>query len=107
MVFEGALSGMAIERALLLAGAERVYLAGLQGSDVENPRRIARLSTFGRIVSAADPDHAGDSVSLDLEARLRRNDFLRFEYPARKVDAADTPEEDLAEALRRALARAA
>jgi hypothetical protein len=96
LIFEGALSGMAIERAL--HGRPRTYLGGLQGSDVANPRRALRLSTFGRVVSAADPDSAGDRVSDDLAAALRRVPFARFRYPS-KLDAADTPEEELAAAL--------
>lgn len=103
VVFEGAISGMAIERALHVAGA-RAFLAGLQGSDASNPRRIARLATFGRVVSAADPDRAGDSVSEDLASSLRRNDFRRMEYPRRGVDAADEDPERLAAALAAVLA---
>jgi hypothetical protein len=96
VVFEGAFSGLAIERAL--RGRAGLYLAGLQGSDVANPRRALKLSAFGRVVSAADPDRAGDRVSDDLAAALRRVPFVRFRYPG-KVDAADTPEDELAAAL--------
>lgn len=105
VVFEGALSGMAIERALCVAGLfEQVELAGLQGSDVEDPRRPARLATFGRVVSAADPDAAGDGVSRDLAAALgRRVPFSRLEYPRRGVDAGDEDPAALASALSRHL----
>ena len=105
IVFEGALSGMALERALRAAGLQ-AQLAGLQGSDVANPRRSARLSGFGRVVSAADPDKAGERVSADLAAALRRLPFTRFVYPRAGVDAADTPPEDLAAALRACLSAA-
>lgn len=98
VVFEGALSGMALERAMLRAGVS-AELAGLQGSDVANPRRALRLSSFGRVVSAADPDKAGDRVSEDLAAALRRVPFARLRYPREGVDAGDTPVEDLARAL--------
>jgi hypothetical protein len=109
VVFEGAISGLAIERALALAGFvphEDVYLAGLQGSDAEDPRRPARLATFGRVVSAADPDVAGESVSADLAAALgRRVPFARLEYPRRGVDAADEDPLALAGSLSRHLGR--
>lgn len=96
-VFEGALSGMAIERAMLRAGIS-AEIAGLQGSDVTHPRRLLRLSTFGRVVSATDPDAAGDRATLDLEAGLRGVPVVRLRYPSTR-DAADTPVDDLAAAL--------
>lgn len=100
VVFEGAISGMAIERA---TRGWDVCLAGLQGSDVSNPRRIARLATFGRVVSAADPDAAGDRVSDALRAALRGIPFTRFVYPRRGVDAADEEPAALAAAFARVL----
>lgn len=101
VVFEGALSGMAIDRIVQRdLKPQNVYLAGLQGSDVSNPRRIARLASFGRVVSAADPDAAGDRASDDLASALRRVPFARFEYPRRGVDAADEDPAALARALR-------
>ena len=103
IVWEGAISGMAIDRALLAIGKPGVYLAGLQGSNASNPRRISRLATFGCVVSAADPDRAGDSVSEDLASSLRRSDFRRFAYPRRGVDAADEDPERLAAALAKLL----
>ena len=97
LVWEGAISGMALDRAL--RGRAGVYHAGLQGSDASNPRRISRLASFGAVVAATDPDKAGDSVALDLEAALRRVPFRRLRYPRRGVDAAQEDPEALAEAL--------
>jgi DNA primase len=97
VVFEGALSGMALERAMLWAGISG-ELAGLQGSDVTHPRRLLRLSGFGRVVAATDPDAAGERATFDLEAGLRGVPVTRLRYPS-KLDAADTPVVELAAAL--------
>ena len=101
VVFEGAVTGMAIDRAL--RGRPRVCLAGLQGSNADHPRRIERLATFGRVVSAADPDGAGDEVSEVLASSLRRVPFARVRYPQRGVDAADTDPAELGAALAAAI----
>jgi hypothetical protein len=99
VVFEGALSGMAIERALARAG-RRAHIAGLQGSaEVDrSPRRAERLAGFGRWVSACDPDAAGEKASFALASALRRTDGMRLRYPSER-DAADTPIDELAAAL--------
>ena len=101
MVFEGAITGMAIDR--VLRDQRGVFLAGMQGSNADHPRRIERLATFGRVVSAADPDRAGDDVSEVLASSLRRVPFARVRYPRRGVDAADTDPVELAAALAEAI----
>ena len=101
VVFEGAITGMAIDR--VLRDQRGVFLAGMQGSNADHPRRIERLATFGRVVSAADPDRAGDDVSEVLASSLRRVPFARVRYPRRGVDAADTDPVELAAALAEAI----
>jgi hypothetical protein len=102
VVFEGAVSGMALERAALAAGAG-VLFAGLQGSRVD-ARRVAKLARFGRVIAATDPDDPGDCVAEEIRVPLSRRGIPvdRFPYPERGVDAADsrTSPEVLAEIFR-------
>jgi hypothetical protein len=101
--FEGAVSGLALERAMRRAGLS-AELAGLQGSDVANPRRAARLATFGRVVCATDPDAAGERAYEEIVAMVGgKTEVVRLRYPSER-DAADTPEADLASALAKSFA---
>lgn len=89
VVFEGALNGLAIERALRSwNSSSRPSLAGLQGSELDH-RRLAKLGTFRTIVCATDPDRAGDRAAREIAAALgRRADVRRARYPDER-DAAD------------------
>jgi DNA primase len=81
VVFEGAINGMAIERAL---GESRrhVQLGGLSGSNFDH-RKAAKLSTFQRVIVATDPDAAGDEAARVIAASVRtgRTRVERLKYP--------------------------
>jgi hypothetical protein len=110
LVFEGALNGLALERALarftdgdLEYVSERVAelpsLVGLSGSRFDY-RKAAKMATFRRLLVATDPDKAGDEAFDEIYGALRRRaEVVRFEYPRRGADALDTPSDELADAL--------
>jgi DNA primase len=99
VVFEGAINGLAIERAL---EGEGIRIAGLQGSQVDH-RRLAKLGTFRRVAIATDPDNAGEKVAREISMAIgRRVDVRRVEYPTAS-DAADTPTNLLRNAVFRCL----
>ena len=89
VVFEGAITGMAIERSLRRLQVARACVAGLQGSDIDN-RRIAKFALFGAVVAATDPDSAGDKAAAMpwLSLTRKRIPFARVTYPDAR-DAAD------------------
>lgn len=62
---EGALDVLAVERMV------RLPIAGLYGSNLAS-RHIQRLSTFGVVVMASDPDAAGDGVAGAVSEALAR-----------------------------------
>lgn len=101
VLFEGAINGMAIERALPVGD---VYLGGLFGSNFEEGKAL-KLGAWRRIVVATDPDAAGDEVFRDIVAGIRTSKARveRFEYPGR-VQADREPK--LREALAACLALA-
>ena len=108
IVFEGALTGMAIDRSLRrLELEDRVFVAGLQGSDVTH-RRIAKFATFGRVVAGTDPDAAGDDAAEAIRAGLSRKSigFVRAAYPRPGVDAADLVDEELDQVVARVVSPA-
>lgn len=108
LVFEGGFNGLALERAVReVAPGRPPELAGLQGSDFTNPRKPLKLSTFGRVVVATDPDRAGEDAYRAVAAALsRRVEVVRMRYPSGE-DADRTPLPDLAEALDRCLSNPA
>lgn len=96
VVFEGAISGMALERVVeelvrtsSIPATRAVYFAGLQGSAVDH-RRIAKLALFGQVIVGSDPDEAGDAVAEAIAAPLAKRHIRarRMRYPHRGVDAA-------------------
>lgn len=104
LVVEGAINGLAFERALagIVLSPDRVdprpNIAGLSGSDFDH-RKAMRLSEFRRVVVATDPDQAGDDAFEDIWAALHRGCRVeRFVHPT-KEDAAATPVPALQEAL--------
>jgi hypothetical protein len=105
IVFEGALNGLAIERALVpqaREGFDVPELLGLSGSKFDH-RKAAKMATFRRLLVATDPDRAGDEVAAEIEGALRRRtEVVRFQYPRRGVDA-DALERDHPGELGRAL----
>jgi hypothetical protein len=116
LVFEGALNGLALERALArFAGmpddvADAVdlpYLVGLSGSRFDH-RKGAKMATFARLLVATDPDRAGEDTFDEIAFALRRRtEVVRFSYPCAGRDAVETPTPDLADALLDALRWAA
>lgn len=111
IVFEGALNGLALERAMLslvggapgFADGTRVpELVGLMGSRFDH-RKAAKMGTFQWLIHALDPDKAGDEASADIRGALRRVGHTRLEYPERGVDANDLPQGVLARAVLTAL----
>lgn len=105
---EGAVNALACER----AGA--MFVAALGGSPLapldigrDKPARasdgalaaVLKLSGWGRVLVATDPDKAGEKVATAIRALGRWTDLRRVEFPA-GVDAADMPLENLRELLR-------
>jgi Toprim-like len=109
VVFEGAINGLAIERALACPQGQfaHVCLAGLSGSQL-GPAQAAKLATFRRIVVATDPDQAGEGVGDELRVALegppgrRRCEVRRVRYPG-GADAAETQQGELLAALAQCL----
>lgn len=93
-VVEGAINGLAIERAL--PGAN---FAATGGSQL-NVLVASKLARFGEIVAVTDPDAAGDKLALVLSEALARHEkkFRRIRLPAGK-DTASLAVSDLKEAL--------
>jgi len=106
LLFEGALNGLALDR----AGEGAYDLAGMSGLDEGGGgqvevRTLMKLASFPLVVAATDPDGPGDRVAAAIARALRnRADVARLELPG--VDAADLWQEDPGE-LRRRLAVAA
>lgn len=104
VVVEGALNGLAFDRAL--GDALPVSIGALQGSDLDGEgghRKLAKLATFTTVVVATDPDKAGEKAGRQVFAALSRTrrmiepdpaqvvlDVRRFVYP----DARDAAELD-------------
>lgn len=98
VVFEGALNGLALERAVSRAGEvlgdRTIDYAGMSGLDESeggaiDVRTLMKLATFPRVVVATDPDGAGDRAAAGLERALRRQSRVaRLELPP-GWDAAD------------------
>jgi hypothetical protein len=103
VVFEGALNGLAVERALIGCGVGDcpICLAGLSGSDGADARRLTKLARFERLVLVTDPDRAGRAAADAIEYALRATArTARANIPA-GMDAADLPAPHLrAELLR-------
>ena len=104
LLFEGALNGLALERAL---GESDVQLAGMsgldQGSHGIEVRTLTNLATFRRVIVATDPDGPGDRAAAAIEAALgSRMPVIRLELP-RGTDAAELSADVLAGILRAAL----
>jgi hypothetical protein len=110
LVFEGALNGLALERALRqfvrVVDADRIPdLVGLSGSRFDH-RKAAKMATFAKLLIATDPDKAGDESAAEIAGALgRRVECVRFEYPRRGADALDTPPAELADAMLNQLRR--
>lgn len=96
IVFEGAINGLAIERAL---DGWMVSLGGLHGSLVDH-RRAMKFIGWRSIVIATDPDPAGERAAMAIESAVRHSttQVRRLQYPG-KADACDTPIESLRDAL--------
>jgi len=104
IVFEGAMNGLAIERAFSHMDEEIVVpaLCGLSGSRFDH-RKAAKLATFRRLILATDPDKAGDEAAEEIAGALRRRvEMVRLEYPTRGADAVDTSPIQIAIAVLRA-----
>lgn len=109
LVFEGALNGLAIERALAETGLG-AELAGMSGLDQTahgvEVRTLTKLATFRRVVIATDPDEAGERAAAAIVAALaRRMPVVRLELPPGR-DADSLHREELAGRLRAAMGRA-
>ena len=107
IVFEGAMNGLALERALVSVDEEVVVpaLCGLSGSRFDH-RKAAKLATFRRLILATDPDKAGDEAAEEIVGALRKRvEMVRLDYPTRGADANDTPPLELAIAVLRACTR--
>jgi DNA primase catalytic core, N-terminal domain len=101
LLFEGAINGLAFERACERAGL-MPSLAGMSGKHFDY-RKALRLR-FERVVVATDPDPAGDLAHAHIESTLRSAcEVVRFQYPT-SDDAAATSPGALTEAVRKCLA---
>jgi hypothetical protein len=106
LLFEGALNGFALERAMLVAGL-CAELAGMSGLDQEEAgidvRTLTKLMTFRRVIVATDPDAAGERAAEAVQASLgRRMPVTRLQLPPGK-DACDLQRDELAHRLGAAL----
>lgn len=70
IVTEGAINGLAVERAAELIDLDASFGA-VHGSNLL-PGHISRLSTFDRLLVASDPDHAGDFLYQALVDAIGR-----------------------------------
>lgn len=67
VVVEGAFNGLAVER----CAPRPVAFAALMGSSLDT-LQVLKLTTFGRVVLATDPDKAGEKAARALKAALAR-----------------------------------
>lgn len=97
VVVEGAIKGLAVERAV---GAGAHALAGLLGATQAGNTRVAgKLATFREVVILTDGDLAGQVASERLYGALARHTKARrTQMPGKPVD--DAPAEEVREALR-------
>jgi Toprim-like len=101
---------LALERAMLRARLD-ADLGGMCGLDESSSgqidvRTLTRLSTFGRVVTATDPDAAGDRVASEVAHALRRTcDVVRLELPEGQ-DACDVTPDELQQRLVHAICAA-
>jgi DNA primase len=104
LLFEGALNGLALERAL---GDSDAHLAGMSGLDQSEQgievRTLTKLATFRRVIVCTDPDGPGERAADAVRAALgRRMPVVRLELPD-GTDAADLPRDALVGRLGAAL----
>lgn len=97
VVLEGALNALAVERAIVAAGAQ-ASVAVMSGSRA--PAIVfAKLATFERVVNLTDSDRAGDTVAEELHLGLGRHvDFVRVRL-REKTDPNNISREELWERL--------
>lgn len=93
VVVEGALDGLAVERATGMA------FAALHGSEL-HPGQAARLGTWRRVLVATDPDKAGEKIARQLHAALARWVALERWTPMAGHDCNSMPPDELRRALR-------
>lgn len=91
VVTEGALNGLAVERALRLCAAEfdgrKPYVGAVRGSHLSDVR-LDHVASFPLVVVASDADDAGEKLHAELASKLRRwSRTRRVRFP-RRVDAA-------------------
>jgi DNA primase len=108
VVFEGALNGLALERALQQGGVD-AELAGMSGLDQNEVgievRTLTKLMTFRRVIVATDPDAAGERAADAIRAALgRRMPVTRVRFPDGQ-DACDLGCDELVALLGAASAR--
>lgn len=104
LLFEGALNGLALERA---AAGHAVEFGGMSGLDEReggvDVRTLTKIATFRRVVTATDPDGPGERVAAAVARALRRRSLVvRLELPE-GTDACDLPRDALAGRLAAAL----
>jgi DNA primase len=81
VLVEGAINGLAVERALVAAGVEG-YFAVMGGSHLR-PIHAMKLASFERVLLLSDPDAAGDDVAELYDAALARHTAVeRVRLPA-------------------------
>jgi len=100
IVTEGAINGLAVERAIDVCPAFNTPppFGSVRGSNLQ-PGHVARLSTFPHVLVASDPDKAGNKLFADLKAALGRwARVVRVPIPEGK-DCADLPVDVLAAAI--------
>lgn len=93
-VFEGAIKGLAAERAL-----PGCFFGATTGSEVR-PLHPIKLAAFGRVCIVGDDDPAGHKVSSQLGAQLVRHCKPERLVLPRKLDADRLPRAELADILR-------
>lgn len=97
VLVEGAINGLAVERALALAKIDG-HFAVIGGSHLR-PAHAMKLATFARVILLTDPDAAGDDVSEAYVSALARHVHVdRVRLPS-KQDAQSLPRKALAELL--------
>lgn len=97
VVTEGALNGLAVERAVALMDLS-ISFGSVRGSMLL-PGHVARLSTFRRLLVASDPDSAGERLFDDLKSSLGRwANVSRVMIPVGK-DCNDLESEELAQRI--------
>jgi DNA primase len=92
-VTEGSFDALAIERAV--SGLAVAVLGTGGASHAEDPRVLAKLSRFARVIVVTDPNPAGDRAHAALEAGLRSTGVVLRARPPKGTDAAEMAPRDL------------